>query len=1054
MAVRIGIRILAADNNVRGDLFARLMSDLFLSLGYDNVRLNIARSGREIDIEAEHRLERRRAIAECKALDVKVGGKDVNTFAGKLRPERGRRPRSAVTPYFISLSGFTETSIDQEAEAGEDAVILLGGERVIAELVQGRILAPFERATEQAGRCAANVSGLALDAEADLLAHERGWIWAVYYATNGERSHVVLIHADGTPLTSRMAAEVVAADAVAGGFLNTLACLNPELVIAPSATDQANMALSRYYEYLSAECGYIFLDGLPADAEVGTLRLRLENLFVPLHLVFTSTEPMRRRESRTGRSGRAAATSSPSFQMSLPLGPSWAQFRSMYDLPPPPERTRPRSRRVRVGTVLASRRRIAVLGSPGAGKSTLLRRLAVAYADPSRRRLADDGLPDHDWIPLLFRCRELRDRARAPFGELLDALAARAFMDDHASAFRSRIDRALRAGDVLLLIDGLDEIADAGDRAVFVRNLRTLLAIYPDVGLVVTSREAGFRHVASLLAAVCFQTQLSEFSREDIQHLTVAWHHEVVGQRPEVTAEAERLAATISGNDRIRRLAVNPLLLTTLLLVKRWVGQLPTRRSVLYGKAVEVLLMTWNVEAHEPIDQDEALPQLCYVASAMMQGGVQKITRTELIRLLGEARQQLSAELAFARIGVTEFVERVEHRSSLLMMTGVDIVDGTLVEFYEFRHLTFQEYLTAKAIVEGWYRQRRETDTVASILAPHFHEEKWREVIPLAAVLAGRKAESLIVALSEEARKHGYSVYWILATCLADEVQATPEAIRRALAVLLTKPGWLVQSVQVPSHLLRSRYGVLFREEVGRAFVNAPTMSLGILLGAAVAAQAADTDAGRGTVGEEILRLLNSANVVSRCEGALAIYRVAPEMKDWDRDLSNALASLLSGSLPEQFAASLAFARSRGWGWASTFADLRNEFEQLLKVWHEATGNEINTAAAFALARLPILPRSVDATDVAIPAGIDEFLRKAVAGALESRAAGFVVAYYLRTPFGDSELVSLLEKFGVPKAPWRSKLRRIHAALTQADAQEQESQSGKPEPPSSAPAST
>ena len=34
--------------------------------------------------------------------------------------------------------------------------------------------------------------------------------------------------------------------------------------------------------------------------------------------------------------------------------------------------------------------------------------------------------------------------------------------------------------------------------------------------------------------------------------------------------------------------------------------------------AVEVLLMTWNVEGYDPIEQDEALPQLCYVAYAMM----------------------------------------------------------------------------------------------------------------------------------------------------------------------------------------------------------------------------------------------------------------------------------------------------------------------------------------------------------------------------------------------------------------------------------------------------
>jgi predicted NACHT family NTPase len=128
-------------------------------------------------------------------------------------------------------------------------------------------------------------------------------------------------------------------------------------------------------------------------------------------------------------------------------------------------------------------------------------------------------------------------------------------------------------------------------------------------------------------------------------------------------------------------------------------GQLPTKRSVLYGKAVEVLLMTWNVEGHEPIEQDEALPQLCYIAYAMMQSGIQKIIRGELSRLVLGARDDLTEELGFARIKVTDIIERIESRSSLIMLAGHDIVDGTLTEFYEFRHLTFQEYLTAKAIV-------------------------------------------------------------------------------------------------------------------------------------------------------------------------------------------------------------------------------------------------------------------------------------------------------------------------------------------------------------------
>src|SRR5260370_34279299 len=68
------IRILEKDNNRRGDLFGRLMADLFVALGYDQPRLNVHKSGRELDLEADHRLEPRRAIGECKATADPIGG--------------------------------------------------------------------------------------------------------------------------------------------------------------------------------------------------------------------------------------------------------------------------------------------------------------------------------------------------------------------------------------------------------------------------------------------------------------------------------------------------------------------------------------------------------------------------------------------------------------------------------------------------------------------------------------------------------------------------------------------------------------------------------------------------------------------------------------------------------------------------------------------------------------------------------------------------------------------------------------------------------------------
>jgi hypothetical protein len=648
-------------------------------------------------------------------------------------------------------------------------------------------------------------------------------------------------------------------------------------------------------------------------------------------------------------------------------------------------------------------------------------------------------LPDRAWLPLFLRCRELRDKTRAPFSELVDALAARSYLGELTDAFRACVDRALRNGEVLLLIDGLDEISDAGDRAAFVRNLRTFLAVYPHVSLVVTSREAGFRHVGGLLAAACLHTRLADLDADDIRRLSVAWHREVVGDRPDVIADAERLASTIADNDRIRQLAVNPLLLTILLLVKRWVGQLPTRRSVLYGKAVEVLLMTWNVEGYDPIEQDEALPQLCYVAYAMMQSGVQKISRPDLTRLLRDARAQLSAELAFARIGVAEFIERIEHRSSLLMMTGHDVVDGTLTEFYEFRHLTFQEYLTAKAIVEGWYPNRQERDTLVSLLEPHFEEEKWREVIPLAAVLAGRKADALVSRLTERCAAlprerrvaPGFlSVVLALGNCLADEAQVTPDMLRQALRELIFH-GLALENTPFVSYLARGKYGTALREEAGRAFLaGSPDLETsGTVLALSIEHQMVFDQSAESfeAVLDQFRGFLANMDILQRCEGAFGTMVVAFHLsqpavgvgklrtatcRELLRTCADALVPLLfSEKTSEEFAACWTFAwigEHRIW----TPPITPNVLDRLFTFWLCSSSTEVREKAGWAFAVLPLLPRESE------PLGTSSEVEKFTALAKEYsqmtyyriKHAVLVAAYYLRSPWSDAELARLVNE--------------------------------------------
>lgn len=987
------IRILENDNNRRGDLFGRLMADLMVALGYEQPRLNIHKSGRELDLSAEHRLEPRRAIAECKATSETIGGADLNKFVGALDAEHEDRDKHPITGYFISLAGFKETALEQERKRRQTKILTLSGSQVVDELVNGRILIAKERATELAGRCCAPFSSLDLDPDTELLAHERGWIWAIYYTTGKARTHFVLIHADGTALAQQIVNEVIASDSDCNGPLHLLTCLNPAPSLVAGTDALVSEALVAYKQYISNECGDIQLDGLPADTEVGSRKLRLENLFIPLHLDVTN------------------------------------ELNKKKDRQP-------------IGSALAQHQRLAILAAPGGGKSTLIKRLAIAYTDSGRRKKITDNLPHSDWLPLYFRCRELRGLARGSFSELLDALSLREPVRQHATIFRTYIDRELLAGRVLLLVDGLDEIADPGDRAAFVCTLRTALQAYPSVAIIITSREAGFRHVAAHLAPVCVRSTLSPFDKDDIRRLCVAWHREVVGDTEKVKADAELLAATICQNDRINRLAVNPLLLTTLLLVKRWVGSLPTRRAVLYGKAVELLLMTWNTEGHEPIPEEEALFQLCYVASEMMLSGVQKISRPRLAVLLQEARDSLPTELGYVKDTVDQFIHRVEDRSSLMMMTGHDVEDGQLVEFFEFRHLTFQEFLTARALVLGWHPGRSEGDTLVKALEPHLAKETWREVIPLAAVLGGKATEALIQRLtmkvkeidSEEWMEQTNNTLLIaLGHCLADEAAARPETIRAAIHELVRFGGELSNSFSFTSALARGRYGKDFREEAraayfaGPDYVNARHALMSVVWWQSLTSEDS-TGYEQATI--KIAELLRSQDCVARCEGALGCVELCSKRKknwfnnplwlknfeDYPQMCATLFTMLYSDNTGEQHAAAWAL------GLLACYQNLSlpeepDVLSRLLMLWLHSPNVETREISSWSIAQQHLAPRdgglhcaSVDRAEFErILENYDDLIED-VENANKEKTAALVVSWYLRS-LSDEEIAQRIREF-------------------------------------------
>lgn len=807
------IRFLTPSTNKKGDLFTRLMKDFFRAMGYDDIRLDVQKSGREIDIEGRHRHAPRLLRAECKAHEVKMGGTELNTFFGAVARER-KKADKVIDAYFVSLNGFTQTSRIQEQETGDDQLILLDGPKIIAELEQHKLLLDDAAATEQAGRCAGRAGLMAgMLNGIELLAYEKGYVKAVYYAQHGQCTHFALIHADGTPLAAAPAKEVIEADRSVGGTLHTLQYLPPAPVVADQQAMQA-VALDHYQRWLKAECSFIQLDGLPADNDASSTKLKLERLFIPL------------KAENLHQEGPDVVNPNPVISFDdFEYDPDDEDAREsisdfiIYSRNPEP-----------ISELLAPGRKLAFLAPPGGGKSTLLKRLATEYGFADKTAKFADEMPAHDWLPLLIRCRDLQDRAKKPFMKLLKHLPKQLNMlPEPATAFKAYLHEALQLGRVLLLIDGLDEIAKEQNRKVFAQNLLSFLTMFPQVTLVLTSREAGFRLVADVIAGKCEQYKLASFTEQDVKRLCEQWHVEVVNDSLEVRQKAQKLAKGIWDNKHIRQLARNPLLLTTLFVVnRRQGGELPKNRTMLYSKAVEVLVQTWNTEAFEPLDVEETLVMLCYLACHMMEKNIQRISQRELIQTLKQAQQKVP-ELRFMQTSPANFIKLVEYRSSLLMQIGSELIDGEEQHLFEFRHLTFQEYLAAKGYVEGYHPRNDEEIPLVKLLTPHLGQTSWREVIPIAAALAKRNAEGIIETLVERcsgmksAKNKPHSRHRatidILRRCILDEVLiSSPELLNKALTHL----GRLIPDAQAPEFardITEGKFGKLYRRTIEQAYL-------------------------------------------------------------------------------------------------------------------------------------------------------------------------------------------------------------------------------------------
>jgi NACHT domain len=423
---------------------------------------------------------------------------------------------------------------------------------------------------------------------------------------------------------------------------------------------------------------------------------------------------------------------------------------------------------VRVETALGEQKRVLVRGEAGSGKTTLLHWLAITAA---RGAFTGELEPWNGLVPIVIKLRRFAGRDLPKPEEMLDGTAGP--LTGHMP--RGWTDRQLAAGQVLLMVDGVDELLPDERRKVR-EWLRLLLSSYPDTRALVTSRPAA-AHEGWLSAEGFTPVSLERMTPTDLSAFIQQWHQAVRVNAEALPCPAEELSnyeralvANLRDRPHLQALASSPLLagmLCALHLSRR--QQLPRNRMELYRIAIELLVQRRDAERLVPSAQnlDLSLTDKLGVLRDLA-WRLSDNNRSELDT--GRALSHVAAKVASMRHLEAEPQQVLDH---LVSRSGVlrSPVEGRI----DFVHRTFQEYLAgAEAAAE---------DRIGNLIG-RAHLDSWRETIIMAVGHANSsQRQELISGILDRAQnepRHCRSLRLLAASCLE-----TADSIPDELAALL-----------------------------------------------------------------------------------------------------------------------------------------------------------------------------------------------------------------------------------------------------------------------------
>lgn len=365
--------------------------------------------------------------------------------------------------------------------------------------------------------------------------------------------------------------------------------------------------------------------------------------------------------------------------------------------------------------VLDRNTNLMVVGKPGSGKTTYLQRIVTE---------CNVGKLQAQRIPVLIKLREFVDDGRKYEYNLEQ------FLEQLLRLSNTDIELVLERGQVLILLDGLDEVTGEARKQI-AKEINRFARVYPQVQVIVTCRT---QNQESRLERFNY-VEVADFNEKQVRAFADHWFGTVCAELEEGKTKAREFLEQLFRNENkpIRELAITPILLSLTCAVFYQTGKFYSKRSKLYEEGLDLLLEQWDKSRE--IERGEVYRDL----------SVER--KLELLSYLAMRKFEQSQYVLFERSEIEgyigEFLEIGQH-DSRAVLKSIEAQHGLLIErsqkIWSFSHLTFQEYFTAKFIVNKLHDPSQIRLSLVHIIKAH-----WREVYLLIAELIENPEHSLLL---------------------------------------------------------------------------------------------------------------------------------------------------------------------------------------------------------------------------------------------------------------------------------------------------------------------